>query len=307
VRQSQRSRNILALGQPRVVKLDPKGSLALIVGSELKHNGPRKFLVSPDALSQLSPAWRDIVARQMPTGSWRLRFGPVKVHLTEDDPDMLLLLLKIAHLQFQGFDHLELEYHQLLELALICRRYDTNKVLGPFLGKWTDPYRQIIFNHGMEEWMYVAWQFGFEDDYLLLARHFALDCTIDTDLQLIAPSGKPLHGWFPPGAVGKLLIQVPFLVLDYSHLLHLSLIKTSARIEKARWDLLQLLLHTTYQLVKNMIVKNTCQCNSNCTSPKTENPISSIPFPRLAPTTGTGPYPRFHSLPPYLSLSCMRN
>ncbi|KAF2470750.1 uncharacterized protein BDR25DRAFT_32270 [Lindgomyces ingoldianus] len=242
----QHDGSFVVLGYPPLLEIDPKGTLALVLGSEEKNNGPRKVIVSPDIVRRLSPAWENIVSTQTHK-SWP-SLSQKKVRLTEDDPEIMILVMQVAHLQFKQLPD-TLEYRQLLELALISHRYKTNHVLIPFLPKWTRPYQDKFLNDGMEEWMFIAYQFGYEDDYLMLAKHLTLHCTLNEDGSLIAPSGKPLKGHFPPGAL--------------------------RRIMSARQKLLQSFLNTTYQHVENMIISNTCQCTP---SPTPSNPAASARY-----------------------------
>ncbi|ORY13640.1 hypothetical protein BCR34DRAFT_561868 [Clohesyomyces aquaticus] len=170
---------------------------------------------------------------------------------------MLILVMKIAHLQFRDMMECSLSYPQLVELAATSKRYDTNQILAPFLQRWCQVYRNRILSPGMEGWLYVACQFGLEEDYVLLARHLVLNCMVDKDGELRTPVGHQFHGRFPTGA------------LD--------------RIKQQRRDLLINLLNTTYGHLEDMVDRNTCQCpsthqsNAGSTPPLVLESSASLP------------------------------
>lgn len=108
--------------------------------------------------------------------------------------------MRIVHSQFKEVVQ-KLTFRQLIDLALTSQRYATNHVLIPFLSKWTEPYRQKILSPGKEEWLFVAYQFGYENDFRILAKHLALNCSVDEEGKLIGTNGKHISGVAPPGAI----------------------------------------------------------------------------------------------------------
>jgi hypothetical protein len=140
------------------------------------------------------------------TCSQRVGFlGRQKLRLPDDDPDMMLVLLSAAHARYYAIPR-QLEYDQLLKMARICHSYDSNEVVGPFIEGWVQPYKGKLLKPGYERWLFIAYQFGMEADYLTLARHLAVRCRIRDDKQLIAPGPgeRVLRVGFPKGSLGKL-------------------------------------------------------------------------------------------------------
>lgn len=187
--------------------IDPKGTLTLILGDEASRTGPRSVIVSPHVLRRLSQKWEEVVNKDS-KNVWKTP-GRKQLRLTKENPDVLVQLLRIAHSEFGDLAD-KLTFRQIVQLAEISERYETNKILIPFLAKWTDPYRQAILEPGNEEWLFVAYQFGFEEDYLRLAKHLTLTCHMGKNGTLNGPSDKPLMGVFPKGSVSKWAVSVSF-------------------------------------------------------------------------------------------------
>ena len=60
-----------------------------------------------------------------PQGHWAQQSSGGIFNLPEDDPDALLILLRIAHLRFSDLPD-ALVYQHLLQLAILCDKYGGN-------------------------------------------------------------------------------------------------------------------------------------------------------------------------------------
>jgi hypothetical protein len=119
---------------------------------------------------------------------------------------MMVQVMKIAHYDFNGLFS-TLDFGQILAMALISYSFQTNRLLVPFLANWAIPHKKKILDTGYEQWLFIAWQFGFEDDYLKLSKHLATHCKVDEEGQLLSLAGDTvLTGHFPEGALCKHLI-----------------------------------------------------------------------------------------------------
>ena len=94
--------------QPCTV-LDPSGDLRLSTATQ-------DFVVSSKAMCLASPVWR---AMFDPQGRWAKQSSGV-FDLPDDDAHALLLLLRIAHLQFSDLPDALVIYRHLLQLAVLC-------------------------------------------------------------------------------------------------------------------------------------------------------------------------------------------
>lgn len=186
------------LNFPPVTDIDPEGKLILIVGSEKLGNGPRKLKVSFELVRHMSPVWEELLMRHY--NKWPGK--TTKIQLPTEDPEMLIAVLRIAHLRFHEVPK-QVDFYQLVEIAQISNRYRLNHLLLPFLPGWIQPYQPRFLESGFEQWLFIAYQFGFEKDYKHLAKHLALHCTVDHQGQLFNTSQRPITGVFPPHAIGE--------------------------------------------------------------------------------------------------------
>ena len=118
------------------IYVDPSGQLKL----SLRHEDPRtkittmsKFVVSPHAMCLASPVWKASLDTE---GPWaRQRSTDKGLQIFDDDPEALLILLNIAHLQFLRVPT-SLSFDQLFHVAVICDKYDIAELVLPWLKIW---------------------------------------------------------------------------------------------------------------------------------------------------------------------------
>jgi hypothetical protein len=122
-----------------------------------------------------------------------------KIPLPDDDPDALLLLLRIAHLKFKDLPG-RITFRDLYRLAVICDKYDTVGVVRPFWDRYGAPFLTHIEEQGHEEWLYIAWTFGIEDVCLKIVKKLVLETTITVGK--LSRAGRSLEPILPPYAVG---------------------------------------------------------------------------------------------------------
>jgi len=142
---------------------------------------------------------------------WKVMFDPQsrfkeatekEVRFLDDDPDMLLLLLRIAHLQFQELPS-SLTYRQLLGLAALCDKYDTVHLARPWLRQWEQPRSSPTNCFQQENSIFIAWTFGDVETFEKWAKHLAMECyTTPTPGQCCIRPGVQLEENMPPGIVG---------------------------------------------------------------------------------------------------------
>lgn len=77
------------------------------------------FVVSSKVMCLASPVWRAMLD---PQGHWAKQPSGV-FSLLEDDPDALLIILRIAHLQFSDLPDALVIYKHLVQLAVLCDKY----------------------------------------------------------------------------------------------------------------------------------------------------------------------------------------
>lgn len=192
--------------QPATIDVAPSGDFKLIVEQDKRSLFAPKpqntvtgsFLVSSTVMTIASPVWKVMFDPQS-----RFREATEKeVHFLDDDPDMLLLLLRIAHLQFQELPS-TLDYRQLLGLATLCDKYDTVHLARPWLRQWEQPLSPPTSCSGQESLIFIAWTFGDVETFEKWAKHLTMECyTTPTPGQCFTRPGVQLEENMPPGIVG---------------------------------------------------------------------------------------------------------
>lgn len=107
------------------VTLDPSGDLLLIVNQAEKQ---KTFRVSSYAMCLASPVWRARFSRSGDVKEEHPENGEVR--FPEDDPDAMFIVVSAVHYQFQ-FVPKTLNGNELFNLAIVCDKYDTSKLMLP--------------------------------------------------------------------------------------------------------------------------------------------------------------------------------
>jgi hypothetical protein len=158
-----------------------------------------KIHISRSHIANLSDLW-DKAIKQNTLHKSLFNFRVPHI-VSQDDPRALALLLYILHWNTRMLPQ-TLTLDELVHLAQLAERYDLNHILINYLDLWLAPHRERILEPGYEQWLYVAWQFGLEEDYLRLANHLTINCAINAKGQLVPPTSKqPIEGVFPPKAL----------------------------------------------------------------------------------------------------------
>ena len=188
------------------VVLDDFSDLTLVVGTEDEDGDTetsntgrvgsvQRVKVSSSVLRLASPVWRSMFN---PSGHF-VESTAKEVSFPDDDPAALLIVLRIAHLRFKEVPD-KLSFKKLVSVAVICDKYDTVSVVRPFLSKWTGP--EIKISPGKEEWIFIAWTFGYKDAFTSGVQKLVREVTIDGKGRCMF-GGKAVSGYFPPDITGK--------------------------------------------------------------------------------------------------------
>jgi hypothetical protein len=102
----------------------------------------------------------------------------------DDDPESMLIVLRIAHLKFQDLPAKKgLEALALHKLAVVCDKYDLVSLVRPFvdLHCWAEKFfYPKLFMSGWAGWLFVAWTFGYTQSFNNLARDMASGILVNT-------------------------------------------------------------------------------------------------------------------------------
>lgn len=103
------------------------------------------LLVSSAVMRIASPVWRTMLDPQGHFMESQRSLIHGEIEFPEDDPDALLCVLRIAHLQFRKVPD-TLDYEELVDLAIICDKYDTVAIVRPVSSSLTRDSVYLRFN-----------------------------------------------------------------------------------------------------------------------------------------------------------------
>ena len=160
--------------------------------------------VSSHAMSLASPVWNKILHppfSKLPSqekGSDDS--GPID--FSEDNGEALLLLLRIAHLQFNKVPS-TLTFESILDVAILCDKYDCVGLVSPWLSSWLLKEETQSMEQGHEEWLFIAWVFGKEKTFEKLATKLVKEVQFNDTGDCLTSTGEILPSQMPPDIVGK--------------------------------------------------------------------------------------------------------
>ncbi|KAL1649733.1 hypothetical protein SLS61_006389 [Didymella pomorum] len=146
-------------------------------------------------------------------GSGGLYKNPRTLNLKGDRPDAIRIILQIGTPEFPKLPK-KLDFLDLVRLAEAAARWDSHAMLAPFIDEWVAPWRARTFDPRYEQWLYIAHELGWEDDYLKLSRHLATHCSVDAQDRLLALDGTVLEHRVKMGKATIYIDMSPKRVLD---------------------------------------------------------------------------------------------
>jgi hypothetical protein len=159
------------------------------------------LVVSSKTMSLISDPWNAMLG---PTSSFSeaLSKHSKPILLPEDDIEALTIILHIAHLQFDKVP-LQLEFDQLLSIAVLTDKYQATQIVRPWLSNWVNGLKHLVDEDGYEEWLWIAWEFGISDSFEHIANRLVLESRTNSDKQCLTSSGRVLTKNMPPDIIGK--------------------------------------------------------------------------------------------------------
>ncbi|KAF2663777.1 hypothetical protein BT63DRAFT_111953 [Microthyrium microscopicum] len=160
----------------QVLSLYDGGNYIVTLGS--KEEGLLEVAVSSEALSIASPVWRVLMSGGR-AGHQFKEAVERQASFVEDDPDSMLLLFSIAHMEFNRVPKV-LEIDQLHALAVTCNKYDCANRVTPWARSWMGPTRKSLPNrkgNRQKETEFsdlrvpdIAWTFGDTETFQLATK-----------------------------------------------------------------------------------------------------------------------------------------
>jgi hypothetical protein len=168
--------------------------------------------VNRAVISQASPVWH-----KMLDGAWG-ESTKSEIALPDDDPDAMLLVLRVAHVQFQLLRK-SLTNEMMYELAIVCDKYDCVELLQRWLVHWTKQWSESALSANTTVPAgapFICWIFGLEKPFSRVMQLLTLSTKC---VQLAGPSGDAIYvlrqsngkdfesAIMPPGALGLAATQ----------------------------------------------------------------------------------------------------
>jgi hypothetical protein len=203
----RRSRGVLSLALEAQTEYitttsHKRDRMAIIVGMDNSSNGLRKFYVSRPHVGYLSDRWYQAIKRNTYRTSFRKRRITRTIHFADDDANAMRIFLYIAHAQPTKLPQ-RLSLDELVQLARVAQRYSLNHLVVGYLDNWIRPHRNRILDPEYR-WLYMAWQFGLDQDYRYLALHLAQNCPVNTEGRFVAPTTNcPITTLLPSHILGE--------------------------------------------------------------------------------------------------------
>lgn len=163
---------------PAQVEIDPRGDLTLVVGatrcqSKESSHGPCKtvaFRVCSRAVSRAARAFDTMLfggfsEAKVPDSGWA-------VHLPEDDPTAMGMLLQLMHGRFDTFDSSSFDgidgLSSLYEITSLTDKYDLTHLLRPWAERLGESLKHLVDNipfscQNFRALLLASWELGFSD------------------------------------------------------------------------------------------------------------------------------------------------
>ncbi|PPJ59565.1 hypothetical protein CBER1_11690 [Cercospora berteroae] len=190
------------------VVFDPQGDLILIVNG---YTGLQRFLVASHAFALACKPWADMIRYQGILGR-EAGNQPSQIKFEDDDAAALEILLNIAHLRFRQIPD-KLEFQQLLALSILTDKYQATPLISPWMQQWASNLHNLVQGPGHEEFSWIAWDFGMEEEFEQLSARITLNATIDHEGNCVVGETTASAQHLPPGLVDS-VFDVRAVTLD---------------------------------------------------------------------------------------------
>jgi hypothetical protein len=209
------------------IELEPDGDLTLEIGSdyakdkaivnvkpaESAQEPPPKrqrvfkgysILVSGRTVAKASPVHRTMLTE--PSG---IKCDSKIMYLPEDNPEVMLLILRIAHVEFRKIPS-ALDLDTLYQIAVVSDKYDCVEFLQPWIKGWLEPHD--LTSSKIAGNAFICWAFGKERAFEASIERLIVNTVHAEHLDSAKPkshvlkrvSGPPLaQEMWPPGALGE--------------------------------------------------------------------------------------------------------
>lgn len=143
------------------------------------------------------------------TTTYKPQYTVPDLDFEDDDAEALLLLLRIAHLQFTKVPH-TLSFKELLNVAILCDQYDCTKMVQPWTASWFAKEKTMSLAEGNEQYLRIAWVFGRQKAFETLAQKLVMEVHVQGEQgnrECMSTSGQRLPELMPEGIIGTSIAQ----------------------------------------------------------------------------------------------------
>jgi hypothetical protein len=194
----------------------PEGNIHVLLAD---HNGRIvEGNVCSQAMSLFSPVWKQLVVNVLkhnvaktedePTGNELLLFNELKdqqgaeyLDFTADEIIAIWILLNIAHMNTRSVPRNEMQYKELLNMAVLIHKYDCLAQVEVFHKGWLADQEFQVYRDGMENWLFIAWVFGRNQAFEGLADKLVVEMKISGEGTAITATGGTLEEPIPLGII----------------------------------------------------------------------------------------------------------
>lgn len=227
--------NISSTPVPTTTVIDPDGDIILAVPYE-NNTKIARFQASSTALCLASPVFRamlgsnshfkeatelavrrakKILAEDTPSIEPKdtKHDQPYEITLQDDSPKALAVLLRIVHFRFE-FVPQTINQAQVLELAVICDKYDLSKALGLWLRRWSqtvfpNPVQLAALSTPPYQWLAVAYVFDRTHVFKMVSQALFLNWKTEPVGEDGIRRRDYIPDFLPAGVVGKSFLFIP--------------------------------------------------------------------------------------------------
>lgn len=156
-------------------------------------------------MSLASPVWRTMLNPEGPFQESKPDNHEVEFH--DDDTEALLTILLAAHQRNQEIPQ-SIELRQLLNICLLCDKYDCLELVRSWLFKWEADLKASADIGRYDQWLFIAWTTGDMETFNRIAYRIGRESSVDDSGQLLNADGEVLGRNMPPGILGQYQLSV---------------------------------------------------------------------------------------------------
>lgn len=161
------------------------------------------FLASPVWEKMLNPPFRSLISEEGNNNGKQ----DINIDFSEDNGEALLILLRIAHLQFHKAPSKLKNFNIFLALAILCDKDDCVGLIKPWLQPWVGNEGTALWDTpGYESWLFIAWVLGWNIRFQFLAVELVNTGQINDAGEILTRYGDVLPGQMPPDIIGRFCV-----------------------------------------------------------------------------------------------------